>query len=75
MVSGLLLLAIIFVVIVLVVVTSSRFSINPFISLLPGGILAAVASGMPLQNIIPAITKGFGEMAGNIGIIIIVGSV
>jgi GntP family gluconate:H+ symporter len=75
MVTGLPLLAIIFIVIVLVVIASSRFSINPFISLLLGGMLAGITAGMPLLNIIPVLTKGFGEMAGNIGIIIIMGSI
>jgi gluconate:H+ symporter, GntP family len=75
MVTGLPLLAIIFTVIVLVVIASSRFNINPFISLLLGGMLAGLTAGMPLQNIIPVLTKGFGEMAGNIGIIIIMGSI
>ena len=75
MVSGPPLLAIIFVVIIMVVIASSRYNINPFLTLLTGGMLAGLVAGMPINNIIPALTKGFGDMAGNIGIIIIMGSI
>ena len=75
MVSGLPLLGIIFVVIIMVVIASSRYSINPFLTLLIGGIIAGLLAGMPINDVMPALTKGFGDMAGNIGIIIIMGSI
>lgn len=74
MVTGIPLLLIIAAAIALVIVSSARFRINPFLSLMLAALLAGLVAGIPPQEIIPIMTKGFGDMAGAIGLIITLGT-
>jgi len=74
MVTGIPLLIIIAASIVLVVIASSRFRVHPFLSLMFAALLAGLTAGLPSDQIIPIMTKGFGDMAGAIGMIIIFGT-
>ena len=74
MISGLPLLLVIFLAIVFIVISSSFWKIHPFISLLLAAFGVGISVGMPLQEIITAINKGFGGLMGYIGLIVVFGS-
>ena len=74
MITGIPLLLIIAAAIALVIISSARFRINPFLSLMLAALLAGLVAGIPPQEIIPIMTKGFGDMAGAIGLIITLGT-
>jgi GntP family gluconate:H+ symporter len=74
MVTGIPLLIIIAASIALVVIASSRFRVHPFLSLMLAALLAGLTAGIPSDQIIPIMTKGFGDMAGAIGLIITFGT-
>lgn len=74
MVTGIPLLFIIAAAILLVIISSARFKINPFLSLLLAALLTGLVAGIPPTEVIPIITKGFGDMAGAIGLIITLGT-
>jgi GntP family gluconate:H+ symporter len=56
-----------------VLVTIIRFKVHPFFSLLLGGILMGIITGMPLTKIASTLAGGFGGTMGSIGIIIVLG--
>jgi len=66
----LLLLAVIFIV-----VSTTRFNFHPFLSLLFAAIFYGLLSGMPFADVIVSIKEGFGGTLGNIGILIIAGTI
>lgn len=74
LVTGIPLLFIIAAAILLVIISSARFKINPFLSLLLAAFLTGLVAGIPPTEVIPIITKGFGDMAGAIGLIITLGT-
>lgn len=74
MVTGMPVLIIIGVSICLIIISSARFKVHPFLSLLGGALFAGLAAGIPVSEIIILINKGFGEMAGAIGLIITLGT-
>lgn len=61
--------------VVFIVISTTRFKLHPFIALLLAGIGFGLASGMPLAQIIGSIKEGFGGTIGNVGIIIIAGTI
>ncbi len=74
MVTGIPLLFIIAAAIALVIISSARFRIHPFLSLMLAALLTGLAAGISPEEIIPIITKGLGDMAGAIGLIITLGT-
>lgn len=66
----LLLLAVIFIV-----VSTTRFNFHPFLSLLFAAIFYGLLAGMPFADVIMSIKEGFGGTLGNIGILIIAGTI
>jgi GntP family gluconate:H+ symporter len=74
LVTGIPLLIIIAASIVLVIVLSARFKVHPFLALLFAALGAGLVAGIPSVDIIPIMTRGFGEMAGAIGLIITFGT-
>jgi GntP family gluconate:H+ symporter len=59
--------------VLLIIVLTARLKIHPFVALLLVAILYGIFSGMPLNQIITSVNKGFGDTLGGIGMIIILG--
>lgn len=60
--------------IVYLLVTIIKFKMNPFFSMLSASILVGVAVGLPLVDIVNAITSGFGGILGALGMVIGLGA-
>ncbi len=75
MVQGPVLLIILLVSILFIVVMTSKIRMHPFLVLLLAAIGVGVSTGLPLQGILTAIKSGFGDTLGNIGIVIIAGTI
>lgn len=63
------------VLIALIVFATARLKLNPFITLLLAAFIAAFAYGLPLRDIETTIRGGFGSIMGNIGLVIVLGTV
>jgi GntP family gluconate:H+ symporter len=59
--------------VLLIVFMTSKLKVHPFIVLLLVAILYGIVTGMPLNQIIESVNKGFGNTLGGIGMIIILG--
>ncbi len=66
---------VLFVLIALIVFATARLKLNPFITLLLAAFVAAFAYGLPLRDIETIIRGGFGNIMGNIGLVIVLGTV
>ncbi len=75
MTSGLFLFGIILFAIVGMILLISRLKWHPFIVLLLATYFVGLATGLPVDKIIDVIKKGFGGILGNIGIVIIAGTI
>lgn len=75
MTSGLGLIAIISIAVIAMVVLISKFKWHPFIVLLLSAYFVGLASGMSVDELLKTITSGFGGILGNIGIVIISGTI
>jgi gluconate:H+ symporter, GntP family len=75
MIQGPVLLAILVLSVLFIVVSTSTFRLHPFLVLLLAAIGVGMATLLPLQEIIVAIKRGFGDTLGNIGIVIIAGTI
>lgn len=75
MVQGPMLLVILIAGIVLIVLMISKLKIHPFISLLLVAYGIAFAANMPWSKISTTISGGFGSLLGNIGIVIVLGTI
>lgn len=69
------LVLVLFVLIALIVFATARLKLNPFITLLLAAFVAAFAYGLPLRDIETTIRGGFGNIMGNIGLVIVLGTV
>lgn len=58
-----------------IVLATAKFKLNPFITLLLAAFLAAFAYGLPIGVIESTIRGGFGGIMGNIGLVIVLGTV
>lgn len=58
-----------------IVLTTTRFNLHPFLALLFAAIFFGLFSGMPLTEVVSSIKEGFGVTLGNIGILIIAGTI
>ena len=75
MTSGLFLFGIIFIAIIGMIVLISRFKWHPFIVLLLAAYFVGLTAGLPVEKTIEIIKNGFGSILGNIGIVIIAGTI
>lgn len=75
MTSGIGLFAIILIAIVGMVYLISKMKWHPFIVLLLAAFFVGLATGMDFNEVIKIITSGFGGILGNIGIVIIAGTI
>lgn len=75
MTSGLFLFGIILVAIVGMIVLISKFKWHPFIVLLLAAYFVGLLAGLPVDKTINTIKSGFGNILGNIGIVIIAGTI
>lgn len=75
MVQGPMLLLILLAGILLIVLMISKLKVHPFISLLVVAFGIAFAARMPSGDITKTITTGFGNLIGNIGIVIVLGTI
>lgn len=73
--SGLFLFGIIFVAIIGMIVLISKFKWHPFIVLILAAYFVGLLAGLPVDKTIDVIKKGFGGILGNIGIVIIAGTI
>lgn len=74
MVTGIPLLIIIAAAIAMVIISSARFKLHPFLALMGAALLTGLVAGISPEEIIPIMSKGFGDMAGAIGLIITLGT-
>lgn len=63
----------ILLVLALVVIAIVRYDIHPFLSLFVGALLYGLLAGMPGALILRSISEGFGNVVGNIGLVILLG--
>ena len=67
------LLLVFLVALLFVLVSIIKFNLHPFLSLLIGGLIMGLLTGMNLMKIADSLAKGFGGTMEGIGIIIILG--
>lgn len=75
MVSGPLLLVILIVSILFIIYMTAKVNLHAFLVLLLAAFGVGILSGMPLMDVIDAVTGGFGGILGYIGIVIIAGTI
>lgn len=63
------------VLVAAIVFVTAKLKINPFLALLAAAVIGAFAFGLPVDSIVPTVTTAFGATIGNIGIIILFGTV
>jgi gluconate:H+ symporter, GntP family len=69
------LIAILLALIAFIVVATSKWKLHPFLALLAAAMMAGVAYGMPLTDVPKVIGEGFGAIMGQIGLVIVLGTV
>jgi GntP family gluconate:H+ symporter len=57
-----------------IVVATAKFKLSPFLTLLLASFIAAFAYGLPAREIESTIRSGFGNIMGNIGLVIVLGT-
>ncbi|MGO3146192.1 MAG: GntP family permease [Leucobacter sp.] len=57
-----------------IVLVTAKFKISPFLALLGAAVIGAFAFRLPGAEIIPTITEAFGKTMGNIGLVILFGT-
>ncbi|MCP4118020.1 MAG: GntP family permease [Desulfobacteraceae bacterium] len=75
MVSGMGLFGAILVAVIGMVILISRLKWHPFIVLILAAYFVGTVTGLPVDTVIGLIKKGFGGILGNIGIVIICGTI
>jgi GntP family gluconate:H+ symporter len=68
------LILILLLIVLFIVVATAHFKLNPFLTLLCAAFIAAFAYGLPLRDIESTIRGGFGNIMGNIGLVIVLGT-
>ena len=68
------LILILLMIVLFIVVATAHFKLNPFLTLLCAAFIAAFAYGLPLRDIESTIRGGFGNIMGNIGLVIVLGT-
>lgn len=62
-----------FISVLLIILLTAKLNVHPFVALLLVAICYGIVVGMPLNQIIDSVNKGFGNTLGGIGMIIILG--
>ncbi len=75
MLTGIPLLLVILLAVVFIILGVTRFGIHPFMVLLLASFGVGMAAGIPLGEVVTAITEGFGGLLGYIGLIVVLGSI
>jgi len=68
-------ISLLLVAVAFIVVATTRFRLHPFLALLAAALIFGLGSGMPLPLLVSSLKEGFGGTIGNVGIIIIAGTV
>lgn len=63
------------VAVAFIVVATTRYQLHPFLALIGAALLFGLGSGMPLPVIVASLKDGFGATLGNIGLIIVAGTI
>jgi GntP family gluconate:H+ symporter len=74
-VNGYLLLGLLIAAILFIVVSTVKLKLHPFLALLVSAFGVGLLGGLPAQKTISAITEGFGDTLGAIGIVIAAGTI
>ncbi|WFP17253.1 GntP family permease [Citricoccus muralis] len=67
-------LIVLIVLVIGIVLVTARWKISPLLALLGAAIIAAFAYGVPMDEVVTAIGGAFGSTIGNIGLVILVGT-
>ncbi len=73
--SGLMLLLVVLVGLLLMILGITKFNAHPFLVLLLTAYFIGILTFMPISEIVGTMTKGFGNIMANIGIVIIAGTI
>ena len=68
-------IAILVTLVAAIVFATAKLKINPFLALLAAALVGGFAFGIPVAEIAPTITTAFGATLGNIGLIILFGTI
>lgn len=68
-------IAILVTLVAAIVFATAKLKINPFLALLAAALIGGFAFGLPVDTIAPTITTAFGATLGNIGLIILFGTI
>ncbi len=66
---------ILLVLVAAIVLTTARLKLHPFLALLGAAFIGAFAFRLPIAEVVPTITEAFGRTLGNIGIVIVFGTI
>ncbi|MCQ2135110.1 MAG: GntP family permease [Bacteroidales bacterium] len=69
------LIVLLLVAIAFIVISTTKFNLHPFLALILAAIGYGLLSGMPLNEIVTSVNTGFGNIVGQIGIVIVVGCI
>ena len=69
------LIILLLVAIAFIVISTTKFNLHPFLALILAAIGYGLLSGMPLNDIVSSVNTGFGNIVGQIGIVIVVGCI
>jgi gluconate:H+ symporter, GntP family len=75
MIQGHLLLIVLLSGILFIIISTSRFNLHPFLALVIAAIGVGIFTGLPTLEIISSLKTGFGVTLGNIGLVIIAGTI
>ncbi|MDM7991412.1 GntP family permease [Arthrobacter sp. zg-Y877] len=67
-------LLILLLLVIGIVAVTAKLKISPFLALLAAAFIGALAFRLPVEEIIPTITTAFGNTMGNIGLVILFGT-
>lgn len=68
-------LLILLVLVAAIVVVTARWKVSPFLALLAAAVVGAFAYRLPTGEIVTLITEAFGKTMGNIGLVIVFGTI
>ena len=74
MLSGIPLFLLVLAAVVLMIIACAVWRIPAFLALLAISLVFGVLAGMPAPEVLMAITQGFGNLLGSIGIVVVLGS-
>ena len=75
MTEGPILLVILLLSVLFIVIMTSKFRVHPFLVLLLAAVGVGLSTSLPMEDIVNAMKKGFGDTLGGIGIVIIAGTI